>query len=434
MLPIDRDDFEAVLSAIAPIAALGLPYCEQLPVDTWESMDPDAILGRVPSLASLLAARRASERPDAMRELLRAAGVEIQPPGAPHSGPTPAITARPPALLARGEAPDLLDSILATHDVGVTPEPALPRAASDPELARWVREVALRTEGRTDHAAADRWRDAIDAVLAERLRAILHHPAFQRIEAAWTQVRQLVMRTETGEALRLRVIDVSAEELHDTDAVEQCLARESQIPGGQPVELLIHAHTVAGVREIARLGRLAERAGVPLVAGATVRHFDADLDALPGTQHLGLLWPRVLLRLPYGRETVPITAFPFEEQVTAQTPERYLWGSAAFAVGTSAARAALAHGTPAEAGRFAEIDGLPLHVYRAGGAGAPGVGGPECVGPTEQLLTEPDMKEIAAAGMIPVAAYRGQDRARLGALRALAGGALFDDVRRGAAR
>ena len=44
--------------------------------------------------------------------------------------------------------------------------------------------------------------------------------------------------------------------------------------------------------------------------------------------------PHILMRLPYGRDNVPVESFDFEEQVDGTTHKQYLWGNAAYALGT----------------------------------------------------------------------------------------------------
>ena len=51
------------------------------------------------------------------------------------------------------------------------------------------------------------------------MRAILQHPRFQRLEAAWCSLRDLVRQSDTGEALRLRLLDLAQGDLlADLDA------------------------------------------------------------------------------------------------------------------------------------------------------------------------------------------------------------------------
>ena len=38
------------------------------------------------------------------------------------------------------------------------------------------------------------------------------------------------------------------------------------------------------------------------------------------------------MRLPYGNDTDPVETFVYEEDVAGPSPDRYLWGNAAFAL------------------------------------------------------------------------------------------------------
>ena len=53
----------------------------------------------------------------------------------------------------------------------------------------------------------------VDAESSARMRTILHHPAFQALEAAWRAVFQLVRAMETGSQLQFYLMDVSKAEL-----------------------------------------------------------------------------------------------------------------------------------------------------------------------------------------------------------------------------
>ena len=46
---------------------------------------------------------------------------------------------------------------------------------------------------------------------------------------------------------------------------------------------------------------------------------------------LGLTWPRIILRQPYGKKSDPIDSLAFEEIPTEHAHEDYLWGNGAFA-------------------------------------------------------------------------------------------------------
>ena len=53
----------------------------------------------------------------------------------------------------------------------------------------------------------------IDRALSAQMRALLHVPAFQALEAAWRALFFLLRRTETGAQLKLYLVDVAKDEL-----------------------------------------------------------------------------------------------------------------------------------------------------------------------------------------------------------------------------
>jgi type VI secretion system protein ImpC len=75
-----------------------------------------------------------------------------------------------------------------------------------------------RNLGRT----IDRAIDAIDAKLSSQLNAIMHHPRFLQLEGSWRGLNHLVMNSETGTSLKIRVLNASKRELNRdlTRAVE----------------------------------------------------------------------------------------------------------------------------------------------------------------------------------------------------------------------
>src|SRR5271165_3052438 len=54
---------------------------------------------------------------------------------------------------------------------------------------------------------------AIDRKLSEQLNEIIHHPRFVQLEGSWRGLNYLVMNSETGTSLKLRVLNVPKKEL-----------------------------------------------------------------------------------------------------------------------------------------------------------------------------------------------------------------------------
>jgi type VI secretion system protein ImpC len=57
---------------------------------------------------------------------------------------------------------------------------------------------------------------AIDRKLSEQVNAILHHEDFQKLKSAWRGLHYMVNNTETDEQLKIRVMNISKQELGKT--------------------------------------------------------------------------------------------------------------------------------------------------------------------------------------------------------------------------
>src|SRR3982751_4894524 len=56
----------------------------------------------------------------------------------------------------------------------------------------------------------------LDKKLSDQVNLILHHPDFQQLESAWRGLHYLVNNTETDEQLKIRVMNISKNELGKT--------------------------------------------------------------------------------------------------------------------------------------------------------------------------------------------------------------------------
>ena len=57
---------------------------------------------------------------------------------------------------------------------------------------------------------------AIDKKLSDQVNLILHHEDFQKLEGAWRGLHYMVNNTETDEQLKIRVMNISKQELGKT--------------------------------------------------------------------------------------------------------------------------------------------------------------------------------------------------------------------------
>jgi type VI secretion system ImpC/EvpB family protein len=219
---------------------------------------------------------------------------------------------------------------------------------------------------------------AIDRLLNDQVNAILHHPAFQRLEASWRGLEFLTRRgkVDDGPAIKVRVLDVSWDELgrdfdraidfDQSDLFRKVYESEFGAPGGEPFGALIgdyeiHPQIQPGalyhdLDVLTSIAGVAAAAFCPFLTNAspqmlgltdfstlqqTLNHNNAMLgfEKWPvlrnhdDARFVGLVLPRVLMRRPYQADPRRVDGFCFVEDVGAAHHHRYLWGGAAFALG-----------------------------------------------------------------------------------------------------
>ena len=388
-------------------------------------------------------------------EELGLAQANSKPNDPPAESPRTRTVASPPSG-------SLLDAVIEEATIEVAP----PRQSNAPathmpeDLRRFVKRV---TEPELAASADPRQAEVlalIDRALSSQMRALLHTPDFQALEAAWRAVFLLVRRLETGTQLKLYLIDISKAELAEdlnksgdlrsTGLSRLLVDRSVDTPGAEPWALIVGNYTFAPAREdaatLARIGQVASLAGAPFIAAASPRAAGCEsfaetpypedwrwvgepddsaawegLRTLPGSRYLGLAQPRFLLRLPYGAATDPVETFSFEEIPDTPEHEDYLWGNPAFACALLLAQSFSDSGWQMRPGEHSEISGLPLHTYKQNGDA-------ELKPCAEALLTERAAGKILESGLMPLVWLKSQDTVRLlrfqsvaKPLRALAG-------------
>ena len=430
-VPVDRDNVDETIAQTAPEVVLERGSDEDVIVSitSIDDFHPDHLYDTLPLFRSLRAMRARLANPatfaDAARELTNGARA-----AAPTSGDDPAAPLGAMPAPAPGH---VLDAILGE------PVPAAePSADALQVLIRRAIEPYLVP-------AADPRQDAlvaqVDRAIANAMRAVLHHRAFQAVEAAWRAIFMLTRRLETDDHLEIHLLDVSAAELV-TDLGAADAADRSALwsvivdgsvgtPGAQPWSLLVGAFTFgwddADLIVLSRLGAIARAAGAPFLAGAAPRlsgapTFDRSSDASewstraipawdklrasPEAAYIGLAAPRFLARLPYGSDGEECDRFDFEELGAPYDHRDFLWANAAFACTVLLAQSFSAAGWRMRPGSRRELTGLPYVLLRQNGE----VQAKPCA---EVLLTERSSNRMLECGTMPLASLKDQDAALL---------------------
>jgi len=287
----------------------------------------------------------------------------------------------------------------------------------------------------------------IDHLISLQLNEILHHPSFQKLEGSWRGLKYLLDNTETSTMLKIRVLNVSKKELlkdlqraaeFDQSATfKKIYEDEYGVFGGEPFGALIGDYEFSkhpeDIELLDRMSHVAAGAHAPFLTAAGPELMNLDSYTNLGTprdiakifdstefakwksfresedsRYVGLALPHILMRLPYGRDTKPVDGFNYEEAVDGTDHSKYLWGNAAYALGTRLTNAFALYGWCAaicgvEGGGL--VEGLPAHTFRTD----EGDVALKC--PTEIAITDRREKELADNGFIPLVHCKGTDYA-----------------------
>src|SRR5271167_1254639 len=353
----------------------------------------------------------------------------------------------PETSAATTEAPGLLEQVVAAT------RQTEPDRAQD--LVKTLVEQALTgtvTFDRNLSRTLGRAVAAIDQSLSTQLNAIIHHPRFLQLEGTWRGLNYLVMNSETGTSLKLRVANVSKRELNRdlTRAVEfdqsqlfkQIYENEFGMPGGEPYGALIGDYEWTAhpddIETLRLMSQVAAAGFAPFISGVGAGMFGfndwtelsrpRDLAKIFETQEytkwrslrdsedsrfVNLVMPRVIARLPYGANTKPIDEFGYEEApfdaagaAKAMHHQDYCWMNAAYVMGARMTDAFAKTGfcvaiRGAEGG--GKVENLPMHVFQSDDGDLDS----QC--PAEIGITDRREFELSNLGFQPLSHYKNTD-------------------------
>jgi type VI secretion system protein ImpC len=287
----------------------------------------------------------------------------------------------------------------------------------------------------------------IDKTVSDQLNAIMHSEAFQALEAAWRGLHYLVMNSETGTMLKLRLLSASKKELladlekateFDQSALfKKIYEEEYGTFGGNPFSVLVgdyhFGRSPQDVAMLEQVSHVAAAAHAPFLTAASPALFDMDRFtelSIPrdlakqfestelikwrsfrdseDSRYVSLTLPRVLLRLPYGPKTVPVDEFDFVEDVDGKNHDKYLWGNSAYALAQRITDAFAKYKWCAairgvEGGGL--IEGLPAHIFPTDDGDL----ALKC--PTEVSITDRRENELNNLGFLAICHRKNSDQA-----------------------
>jgi len=296
--------------------------------------------------------------------------------------------------------------------------------------------------------------EAIDAMISKQLAAIMHKPELLKLEGTWRGLHYLVSQSETGESLKLRVMNCSkrdllkdfekATEFDQSSLFKKIYETEFGSPGGTPYAALIGDYEFENhPDDLALLENLSGAAAAsfcPFLSAASPRMLGfgswqelskpRDLKTIvdsveytkwmsfrdsEDSRFVALTMPRTLARLPYGKNTKPIDEFHFEEVALGEKGEsiavphdQYCWMNTAYVMGARLTHA-FATTSFCTAIRGYEngglVEGLPAHIFSTD------EGDVDLKCPTEIAITDRREKELSDMGFLSLSHYKGKDYA-----------------------
>jgi len=211
----------------------------------------------------------------------------------------------------------------------------------------------------------------LDEEINDELSNVMHEEGFQKMEATWRGLHYLVSNSETGEMLKLRILDATKEEIHNDlkNAVEfdqsiqfkKIYEEEYGTFGGAPYSMLLGDYYFEGTQPdldfLEKMSGVAAAAHAPFISAADPGLFDLnsfgelnmprDLTKIFGStlfakwksfresedsRYVALCLPRFLLRSPYGDDAYRLidkaTGDPIPDEKTKEAKKESLVGRA----------------------------------------------------------------------------------------------------------
>ncbi|WP_224249591.1 type VI secretion system contractile sheath large subunit [Hyalangium gracile] len=218
----------------------------------------------------------------------------------------------------------------------------------------------------------------VDELIEAQMNEIIHNESFQKMEAAWRGLDDLVQNTNFQADITIDILDVDKEELNEdfeknssnifsSALFDKMYIKEYDQFGGRPYGVMLGLYDFSSSRQditwLERMGKVANASHCPFIAAASPKFFDCDsveqLESLKNLDgvlshprygkwnelrekeeaaYIGLTLPRYVVRLPWDPDKNPCDVLNFKEDAQGDT-KKYLWGNTAYLMGRNLVKA-----------------------------------------------------------------------------------------------
>ncbi|CAA0123597.1 Uncharacterised protein [BD1-7 clade bacterium] len=286
----------------------------------------------------------------------------------------------------------------------------------------------------------------LDKKLSAQINEILHHEEFQAVESVWRGLDYLVSNTETDVDLRIKVMNVTKNDLRNnlkkfkgaawdqSPLFKRVYEQEFGQLGGEPYGVLLGDYyfgsSAKDVELLASISKVSAAAHAPFISSVSPAVVGMDswremsnprdlanifstpdfapwrsLRESEDSRYVSLTLPRFMARLPYGEDTDPVENMNFEEE-TFGLSTNYTWANAAYAAGVNIGKAFKEYGwcsriRGVESG--GAVGNLPCHTFSTDD------GGVDIKCPTEVAISDRRENELSKSGFMPLIYRKNSD-------------------------
>lgn len=243
MMAVDRDNIEDLLSRFDIKLQLWLEDDSEHPIDIpitqLDDFHPDQLYQNVDVFSQLRSLRNRLKNNKTFAE----AAKELLAWGTGETNQTESTPDKPGAEVDLNlSSENLLESMFEASQDAQSGSGAAPASAMVDSLVKQI--VAPYVEQKAD-PRQDEMIAAVDQAISAHMQFILHHPDFQAMESAWRSLSFLTSRVDTGQQVKLYILDVAKHELEvdlsNDDVTATALYKKfcDPAPGDVPWGLLL---------------------------------------------------------------------------------------------------------------------------------------------------------------------------------------------------
>jgi len=438
-IQIDRDNFDEIFAKIRPCLKLEIEndHTIELQFKELEDFEPDALYEDLEVFDQLRSLRKRLSNQatfsEASQEMSNWRSVSQSTPEASNTN-------------TNVETGNLLDAMLAE----TANREEISQSTSGSNLAKnLIRDIVAPHVLLSADPKQVEYIESVDNSISKLMNTVLHHPKFQALESAWRGLFFTIKRTRTDTDLKLFLLDISkieiekavdADDEKNTIFYKNIVEPYTEIAGAKPWSIWMGDYEIKDQADdiffLERMGKLAAHANATFIAGASpqlvscqniAKTPDADdwqlkrdnnilkawqfLRDSEQARHLALLFPKFLVRLPYGAKTKAVECFEYEE-MTESIHKNYLWANAGYALLYLLAKSYSLDKWQFKPGLLNEVSNLPVHTCENEGERH----NKPCA---EILLTEKGGGKVLQHGIIPVWSIKNEDKLRIGPMISL---------------